>query len=205
KLGKLLQDLVLDMKARKLDGTTKAIDHEPGTNFRALQAQALDGTYPRQQAIALAALGFSGRNDVMDEILQGARLSDPFVVDKAVLGLAVLRAPKTPPGVLAAIAEDPKHPEAGRAQAAWALYQVQTACTDHEEFAKIWRRYVTTERDNLSDAIVVTAIRGLGLVGDSENAKDVVPLLRHPTPRIRMAAAIALGRMNAQAYWKELL
>ena len=204
-LGKLLQDVVLDLKARRLDGTTKATDHNPGENFRTLRALALDGTYPDQQAIALAALGFSGRNDVMEDILQGARLSDAFVVDHAVLGLAVLKAPKTPPGVLAAIAEDPQHPLDGRVQAAWALYQVQTACIDHSEFVKIWNRYVGADGKDLPDGILVNAIRGLGLAGESSNAAGVVPMLRHPTPRIRMAAAVALGRMNAQQYWKELL
>ena len=30
-------------------------------------------------------------------------------------------------------------------------------------------------------------------------------MLKHPTPRLRMAAAVALGRMNAQEHWQPLL
>lgn len=205
KIRKLLQDVVLDLNARRIDGTSKPIDHEPGENFRSLRALALDGTYPDQQAIALAALGFSGRNDVMEDIAQGTRLSDPFVVDKAVLGLAILRAPKTPLGLLTAIVEDPKYSTESRAQAAWALYQIQTAATDHTEFIKIWRRYVGEEQEKLPEAVLVQAVRGLGQAEDKESAKIVAELLKHPTPGIRMVAAIALGRMNAQEYWQDLL
>ena len=53
--------------------------------------------------------------------------------------------------------------------------------------------------------VLVTAARGLGLAGDAANAALVAPLLKHPVPRIRMASALALGRMNAQEHWRELL
>ena len=46
----------------------------------------------------------------MPTILQGAQLSDPYVVDRAVLGLAILRAPTTPPGILEAVVLRPAHP-----------------------------------------------------------------------------------------------
>ncbi|MCK5945052.1 MAG: HEAT repeat domain-containing protein, partial [Planctomycetes bacterium] len=51
----------------------------------------------------------------------------------------------------------------------------------------------------------VTAIRGLGLNGDATHADLIAPLLRHPVPRIRMSSALALGRMNAQQHWQDLL
>ena len=43
--------------------------------------------------------GFAGRNEVMQTILQGAQLANPELVDRAVFGLAILKAPQTPPGV----------------------------------------------------------------------------------------------------------
>lgn len=203
RITKLLQDTVLDMKAR--DGKNRAIDHEPGANYRALQALAKDGSLPDQQAIALAALGFSGDMKMMPIILQGAQLSDPFLVDRAVLGLAVLKCPETPTGVLTAIVENPKHPEDGRAQAAWAIYQIQTVTADQSEIAKIWRRFLGSEQHKLPPSVISTAIRGLGLTGDTAHVDAVLPLLKHPTPRLRMASAVALGRMNAQKHWRDLL
>jgi hypothetical protein len=176
-----------------------------GYVFAKLKALAIDGTYPERQAIALTALGFSGRTEVMNDILQGARLDDPYVVDHAVLGLAILRSRDTPPNVLAAIAENPKHPEDGRVQAAWALYRVQTSCLDQSEIAKIWTRHLGPMRMELPPGIIVTAIRGLGLTTNPEYAGLIVPMLKDPTPRIRMSAALALGRMNAQDHWQDLL
>lgn len=205
RISKLLQDTVLDMKARRIDGKLKATDHVPGQNYRTLQALAVDSSEPDQQAIALAALGFAGDMSMMPVILQGAQLSDPFMVDRAVLGLAVLKSPATPPGVLAAIVENPKHPDDGRAQAAWALYQIQTSCTDQSEIAKIWRRYASTEQHLLPPSVIATAVRGLGLTADKQHVDVVLPMLKHPTPRLRMAAAVAMGRMNAQENWRDLL
>jgi HEAT repeat protein len=136
--------------------------------------------------------------------LQGAQLSDPFVVDHAVLGLAVLRAPATPPGVLAAVAERAEHPEDGRVQAAWAIYRLQTATERKQPIVEIWQRFLA-KRDTLPIGVVVNAVRGLGLTRDVAHADATVTLLQHPTARVRMAAALALGRMNAQAHWPQLV
>jgi len=203
RITKLMQDTVLDMKA--FDGKKTQTDHVPGTNYRTLQALAKNNSLPDQQAIALAALGFSGDMKMMSVILQGAQLSDPFLVDRAVLGLAVLKNPKTPTGVLTAIVENPKHPEDGRAQAAWAIYQIQTVNPDQTEIAKIWSRFLGSEQHKLPASVISMAIRGLGLTGDAAHAEVVLPMLKHPTPRLRMAASVALGRMNAQKYWRNLL
>lgn len=204
-LNDLLRNEVLDLGARNRNGKADPNDREPGENFRRLRALAADGTYPDKQAIALAALGFSGRRDIMPVIVQGALLNDPFVVDHAVLGLAILRAPDTPAGVLAKIIDNPKHPEDGRVQAAWALYQIQTASTDPTEIVALWRGYLGADRDRRPPGIMVAAVRGLGLTADIEHAKLIAPLLKHPIPRVRMTTAIALGRMNAQEYWPDLL
>ena len=205
KLLKLLRDKVLDRPSRRPGRQPDSSDRQPGEFFQRLRQLAMDGSLPDQQAIALAALGFSGRADVMSDILQGARTTDPFVIDHAVLGLAVLRSRDTPPGVLAAIVENPKHPEDGRVQAAWALYQVQSACIDQSAIAKVWVNFLGEKRNTLPPGVLVTAIRGLGLTTSDEHADLVAPLLKDPTPRIRMSAAVALGRMNAKQYWQDLL
>jgi hypothetical protein len=203
KLEKLIRETVLDLDSTSPDGKKRKTPL--GENFLRLQALAADGTYPDQQAIALAALGFSDRPEVMPLLVQGAMLDDPFRIDRAVLGLAMLRAPATPPGVLAAIVERPTHPEDGRVQAAWALYRIQSAAADMQPFVAIWLRYLTQEKDRLPAGVVMTALRGMGLVRTDEHAKVVAPFLSHNTPRVRMAAALALGRMNAQAHWQDLL
>lgn len=205
RLEKLIGETVLDQSRTGVDGTARGADEPPGENFRRLVALAKDGTIPDHQAIALAALGFSGKSEVMPTIVQGAMLSDPFRADRAVLGLAVLRAPDTPPGVLAAIVERDSHPEDGRVQAAWALYRLQEVLVDQSPIVAIWQRFLTNERDRLPVGVLVTAVRGLGLTHDARHADLVAQFTKHPTPRLRMAAAIALGRMNAQSHWEDLL
>lgn len=177
----------------------------PGETLARLTALATDGSNVGHQAIALAALGFSGREDVMATILQGAQLSDPFLVDRAVLGLAVLRSPKTPPGVLEAIMLRPTHNEAGRANAAWALYSIQDACQDQAPFVAIWRRVLTEHADSASGLVIVNALRGLGAARDPANGDVAVKFLKHKAPLVRMSAAVALGRMRAQEHWEALL
>lgn len=203
KLEKYLQDLVLDNKAMPPGADPNS--YEIGENLRLLRGLAADSTEPRQQGIALAALGFSGRHQLSNLIEQGTMSDDPEIVDKAVFGLAILRAPETVPGPIAAIVENPRHPEDGRVQAAWALYRIQGVTTNQDAIVQCWRRFLTTEKDKMPAGVLVTAVRGLGLKGDPENADLVAPLLRHPVPRLRMASALALGRMNAQDHWQELL
>jgi hypothetical protein len=178
---------------------------EPGTTFRELQKYASDNSQPDTQGIALAALGFSNQPEVMPLLVNGAQLSDPYVVDHAVLGLAVLRVPQTPPGVLASIVTRADHPLEGRVQAAWALYRIQTANQDQAPFVAIWRRLLMEQRDTLPAGVVFTAVRGLGSARDPANADLAASFLKHPTPGLRQAAALALGRMNAQSHWQQLL
>jgi HEAT repeat protein len=203
RLERMIHDAVLDLGAK--DPRDPQGNAPPRDTFKRLDATAKDGTNPKQQAIALAALGFSGLAEAMPTIVQGAMLENPDIVDSAVLGLAVLRSPRTPTGVLAAIARNQKHPEDGRAQAAWALYRIQGTIERPTEILAVWQEMLTNERDLLPASVLMTAVRGLGLARDPSQAELVASFLRHPTPRLRMNAALALGRMNAQQFWPQLL
>ena len=203
RLERAIRETVLDIGPVAMRGNLQA--PPPGENYRRLQAAATDGTLKNQQGVALAALGFSGQDEMMPLILQGAQTSDPFLIDRAVLGLAVLKAPQTPPGVLAAIAERQTHPEDGRVQAAWALYQVQGNSERGAEITAIWRRFLTELRDTMPAGVLVTAVRGIGFARDPAHADLVATFLTHPTPRVRMAATVALARMNAQQHVPSLI
>jgi HEAT repeat protein len=203
RLERTIREMVLDQGTTRIGRESHVPD--PGANYRRLQAAAGDSSDRNEQAIALAALGFSGDMQLMPLILQGAQLDDPFRIDRAVLGLAVLRSPATPPGVLAAIAERRSHPIDGRVQAAWALYRLQSVVEDQAPYVAIWRRFLTDDKDDLPIGALVTAARGLGYARNVEFAPLVVPFLKHPTPFLRMAAAVALARMNAQANVPDLL
>jgi hypothetical protein len=202
RLYKAIHEMVLDLGPMLVRRKSEPV--RPGETFERLRDLATNTENPSDQGLALAALGFSGRHEVMPTILQGAQLGDPTVVDCAVLGLAVLRAPATPPGVLEAIFRNGKHPEEGRVQAAWALYRVQTASPPSEAIAGIWRRTLA-DAPSLPAGVVVSALRGLGYVRDSKDGALAAPFLKDPTPRVRMAAALALGRMNAQEQWPALV
>jgi hypothetical protein len=201
RLYKLINETVLDRGAYRADEPRP----RPGETLALLTARATDARNPDEQGIALAALGFSAQLDVMPTILQGAQLDDPYVVDRAVLGLAVLKSPKTPPGVLEAIVLKAKHPEDGRVQAAWALLCIQQVVEKPEAIVAIWQRLLTEHRDTMPAGVLVTAVRGLGFTRDKAHADLVASFLKHPTPRVRMAAALAIGRMKAQAYWEQVL
>jgi HEAT repeat protein len=209
RLERSIRDMVLDqgLELTKIaGGGIASVDAlPPGANFGRLQAIAADGSEPRQQAIALAALGFSEKLEMMPIILQGAQLSDPLVVDHAVLGLAVLRSPATPPGVLAAIIEKQDHPEDGRVQAAWALSRLQPMSNHAAEIQAIWKHLLTERRDSVPTGVIVTAVRGLGLARDPANAALVATFVKHPTPRVRMAVCVAFARMNAQDHVPDLI
>lgn len=176
----------------------------PGSNTQKLVALASDGTDPYRQGVALAALGFSDRSDAMQVILQGAQLTDENLVDRAVLGLAILRDPRTPPGVVAKVVEDEKHNEGGRIGAAWALVHLQENSLRADEILPVWVRILEGSRDQIP-LLLANALRGLGFSRDAKHAKLVAGYTTHPTPRVRMNAAVALGRMNAQDQFEALL
>lgn len=175
-----------------------------GTNATKLMALATDGSEPYYQGIALAALGFCDRSDAMATILQGAQLEDEQLVDRAVLGLAILHDPRTPPGVVARVVENDKHNERGRIGAAWALIRLQENSLRADEIVPVWLRLLQGDKDQ-HPLLLANALRGLGFTRSPEHAALVAKYTSHPTPRVRMNAAIALGRMNAQAQYESLI
>ena len=175
-----------------------------GINTTKLIALASDGTDAYFQGIALAALGFADRSDTMSVILQGAQLTDQNLVDRAVLGLAILRDPRTPPGVIARVVEDQKHNERGRIGAAWALVHLQENSLRSDEIIPIWQRILEGDKDQ-HPLLLANGLRGLGLTRDPRYAAAVARFTIHPTPRVRMNAAVAIGRMNAQDQFECLL
>ena len=202
RLEKLLQETVLDRRSVRIKpGQTPP---PPGDNFARLKAAAIDGSNTDAQGIALAALGFSGDNEVMPTILAGAQLDNPVLVDRAVFGLAMLRAPATPPGVLAAIVDNSKLVEASRTQAAWALHRLQPVSEKRAEIVAIWQRLLGAPQ-GLPGGVLVQTLRGTGLLRDATHIGLVAPFLRHTVPMVRMAAADALARMNAQDHAADLI
>ncbi len=202
-LDKLIQEMVLDVGPKEVK--KGMAPHEPGHNYQLLQAAAIDGSKPREQAIALAALGFSSQIDMMPIILQGAQLADQTLVDRAVFGLAVLRAPATPPGVIAAVVDNAKFSEASRTQAAWALYTLQEVSQRREEIVAAFRRFVTEKQDTMPAGVIVQSVRGLGLTRDPAHIEVLAVFLKSPVPKIRESAAVAMGRMNAQKHASDLI
>ncbi len=201
RLYKLIQDTVMDRGARRPEQQRA----NPGDTYARLVALATDASDPEGQGVALAALGFSASPEAMPTILQGAQLSDPFLVDRAVFGLAVLRQPSTPPGVLEAVIVRGSHPEDGRVQAAWALHKIQQVVDKQEPILAIWRKLLQDGRDTLPAGVLLNAVRGLGYGRVASDGALAGSYLKHPMPRIRMAAAIAVGRLQAQDQWPQLV
>lgn len=202
-LEKSIHDLVVDEQPRRV--RPGEAQPPPGENYRRLLATAADASVPANQGIALAALGFAKTPEVMPVLLAGVQMQDPYIVDKAVLGLAVLQAPRTPPRVLLPIIANPQHPLDGRVGAAWALYRLQQTSEFGAEIAQVWVELLTEHRDGLPAGCVVQALRGLGLARDKANADLCASFADHPLPLVRMTVATSLARMNAQAHWEVLV
>jgi hypothetical protein len=195
-----------DVERERLDRLLRQLvsGDPPGTNTQKLIALAGDGTDPWFQGIALAALGFADRSDVMPVILQGAQLGDPQLVDRAVLGLAILGDARTPPGVISKVALDENHHDEGRVGAAWALVVLQEKSNHVDQIIPVWLQILDGGPAE-HPLLVANAVRGLGLTRDTKYADRVTKCLEHPSPRVRINAAIALARMNAQREYEKLL
>lgn len=168
-------------------------------DFERLVSVAGDSSDQINRGIALAALGFADyeeRREAMTVILDGVQSEDPATVDKAVLGLAILRDPRTPPGVLMDVIDNEKMPEASRTQAAWALHEIQEVSPRTEEIVGFWTQLLEKELTVVVDGVVAQAVRGIGLTRDKALAPLVVKYASHPAPKVREMTAIALGRMK---------
>ena len=165
-----------------------------------------DPTYPGNQSIALAALGFSTRPETLSVLVNGVENEDFIVSNSAVLGLAVFRDERTPPAVLARCVVEEGRPLSMRSNAAWALFQIQTILIDNDdEIVAFWKSLLEQPPLTVDPGILVSAVRGIGLTRDPELTDFVVKFVSDPTPQVRMAAAIALGRMQNQATYESLL
>src|SRR5262249_36908091 len=161
RIERLLRELVNGVPSLK-NGKQDPRDLE-GNKDAALKALAADSSDKVHQGIALAALGFADRSDVMPVILAGAQLADPQLVDRAIFGLAVKHDPQTPVGVIVRVLDDKEHPEDGRLQAAWALFVLQDNGAPADEIVPIWRRILTAKKGEYHPLIVATAVRGPGI------------------------------------------
>ena len=164
-----------------------------------------DPSAPGNQSVALAALGFSTRPETLSVLLNGVESADLNVSNSAVLALAVFKDERTPPAVLARCVNQEERPMSMRTNAAWALYQIQTAAIDNTEIVEFWKGILEEQAQRVDPGILVTAVRGMGLTRDPELTGYVVKYVSNPTPQIRMAAAIALGRMQNPTTYETLL
>jgi hypothetical protein len=165
--------------------------------FDRLLHSAVDASIPGNRAIAIAALGFSKRAEALDPLLNGLTDKDSTIVGNAALGLGVLADPRTPPAALAAIVEDDRQQDLARISASRALLMLQQAGYGVDQIAPVWLRILSLPHDKNDPAILVHSLRGVGLLRKPEFAKQVEPYASHPTPLVRQAAAIALGRLGS--------
>ena len=183
---------------RRADSLERLITRLVRENQAQLIATAADSSVVANQGIALSALGFAESKEIMPVLLSGAQSSDPFLADRAIFGLAMLMDPATPLGVLMKVVDNPAHGIEGRASAAWTLFRLQPVTFEKEKLIAFWKQVANKPRTEVEPSVLLQAVRGLGLTRDTTNAPDVARHLDHPTPKIREASAVALGRMNAQ-------
>lgn len=210
-------DMQLDFYARALNDAgsakaeTKAQKLHSHLNYRVLRhypqflRAAEDRSIPRNRAIALAALGFSERDDALTPILNGLSSDDHVVVSNATFGLAILQNPRTPPTYLARVIEDEQYSDSTRYGAAWALYRIQQEVVDKSEIRAIWRRILDKPIENVLPSTAMTAIRGLGKIGNPEDNDLVLRYASHPVPKVRQATGIAIARLGVQSSYTTLL
>jgi HEAT repeat protein len=173
--------------------------------FDRFMAAAEQRDFPRNRAIALGALGFSGRREALDPLLNGLGDDNAEVVANATFGVAMLKDARTPPEYLARILEGEKFDEGVRAGAAWALLRVQEVVVDPKPIEQIWVRVLERPIDPKEAGVSVSALRGVGAMREERLAPIVERYVSHPTPLVRQAAAVALGRIGARSSYPALI
>ena len=170
-------------------------------------AAARNDDAPAYQRPAAAALAFAETKKVeaLSAMIHCVQSADEKVRVSAVFGLALLKDPKTPPVLLFRIVNDEKEDVRLRASAAWALHEVQTQSFDTSEILALWQEMLKAPQPTYDPMILLSAVRGMGASRMAEHAPLVQPFLAHPVPKIREAAANALGRMKNQETWRDLL
>jgi HEAT repeat protein len=154
----------------------------------------LQDSDPRLRTIAAAALGFAGDQALVDP-LQLA-LGDPVdtVRASACLGLGMLAKVATPLDQLWNLLLDDKQPVPVRRAAAWTLVRLQTAGVPATAFAQGFPRALQGDPLTKDNVVLVQCLRGLGLLRNPNLMAPALPFLSHPTPLVRQAALIAVGR-----------
>lgn len=180
--------------------TMRVQDH-----FEHFVRAAADASIPRNQAIALAALGFSADPSALDPLLNGLASPDPNIVGNAVYGIGLLADRRTPPMYLKRVVDNASYSNNTRSCAAWSILQVQDATTERDAFAPIWRAILDEPIEVGVPAVIVSALRGLGQFADESDAPRVERYLVHATPQVRQAAAVAVGRIGAVSSHEALL
>lgn len=200
------QEKIADFLTQQVDGRFNSQTGQwTSGHYDELVQAASNATYPGNQSIALAALGFSSRPDTLSVLLNGVESEDFNVSNSAVLALAIFKNERTPPVVLMRCIDQLERPMSMRSNAAWALYQIQTAIVDPSEIVEYWKTVLDRPIQDTDPGVLVSAVRGMGLSRDAELASYVEKYVSTPTPQVRMAAAIALGRMQNQESYETLL
>jgi HEAT repeat protein len=154
----------------------------------------LQDSDPRLRTIAAAALGFGGDQALVDPLLLA--LSDPVdsVRASACLGLGVLAKVTTPLDQLWNLLLDDKQSVPVRRAAAWVLVKLQLAGAPSAAFTQGLPRALQGDPLTKDDVVLVQCLRGLGLLRNPNLMPAALPYLSHPTPLVRQAALIAVGR-----------
>jgi HEAT repeat protein len=183
----------------------KFLTEQSTKHFDLLIRQANDASLPRNRAIAVAALGFSGRAEALDPLVNAAQEDDPEIVANAVFGLAMLSDRRTPPAVVVRVMRSEAFDESVRNGAGWTLLQLQQAVVDTSEIIRVWLDLLERPAGTQPAGVLVSAVRGLGLTRDASHAAAVARLAEDPTPMVRQAVAIAIARMGADDHVDTLL
>ena len=146
--------------AEKLE---KFLREEATRHFDHLVRTADQSEDPAMRARAVGALGFSGRREALDPLLNALNSDDDVVVNNAVFALGILQDLRTPPEAIARILENPSRPAEMRMNAAWALVQIQRVLLQPERVRPIWLRILSQPENTVEPWILVQAIRGQGL------------------------------------------
>jgi HEAT repeat protein len=181
------------------------ISQQATRNFDALLVESLRSEYPRNRAIAVAALGFSARPEALDPIVHAAQDENPEVVANAVFGLAMLADSRTPSGVVERVIRNEAFDETLRGGAAWTLHELQQVVVDNGPIIRFWSDLLGGPIDGQPADVLVSAIRGIGRSRDAAHLEVVSRYVSHPVPAVRYQVAIALGRFGSDAAVPTLL
>ncbi|MFT7517234.1 MAG: hypothetical protein ACI84O_001024 [Myxococcota bacterium] len=160
-----------------------------------IENEAISGK-PRFQAIASAALGFSGDESVLPILLNNLGSDNATVCANALLGLGVISSPNTTIAPIVTALTKHRDNQEVVSNTAFCLFQI--CFTDYQDDNGAMSSALLSLVNDAAPSVRSQVLLSLGLISANHCLGEITDALAgDPSPDVRMAAAWSLGRIGS--------